>query len=131
MCESTLNCVSKTNNLFTDMTITNFYGVSSADNSATESDGGDITSVLKSRRFAAARAAEERTKKERELLMRFVGRLIYFTMRFVGRLIYFTTGKGKLNYFRLNLFAFIEGGLKKPKSKNFNEKGSSLKDGTL
>ena len=96
MCESTLNCVSK-RTYFTDMTITNFYGVSSADNSATESDGGDITSVLKSRRFAAARAAEERTKKERELLMRFVGRLIYFTMRFVGRLIYrVATCQGKV-----------------------------------
>ena len=52
------------------MTITSFYGVSSADNSATESDGGDITSVLKSRRVAAAKAAEEKAKRERETLMR-------------------------------------------------------------
>ena len=61
------------------MTITNFYGVSSADNSATESDGGDITSVLKSRRVAAARAAEERTKKERELLMRLVRKTVIYS----------------------------------------------------
>ena len=61
------------------MTITNFYGVSSADNSATESDGGDITSVLKSRRVAAARAAEERTKKERELLMRLIRKTVIYS----------------------------------------------------
>ena len=61
------------------MTITNFYGVSSADNSATESDGGDITSVLKSRRVAAAMASEERTKKERELLMRLVRKTVIYS----------------------------------------------------
>ena len=55
-----------------DMTITNFYGASSADNSAAESDGGDITSVLKSRRVAAAKAAEERVKRERDTLMRYM-----------------------------------------------------------
>ena len=51
------------------MTITNFYGVSSADNSAAESEG-DITSVLKSRRIAAARAAADKARKEREHLQR-------------------------------------------------------------
>ena len=73
------------------MTITNFYGVSSADNSAAESDGGDITSVLKSRRVAAARAAEERTKKERELLMRLVRKTVTYS----------TAGKCKSKHFSL------------------------------
>ena len=33
--------------------------------------------------------------------------------------------------FKLKTIYFIEGGPKKPRSRNFNEKESSLKDGTL
>ncbi len=49
------------------MKITSFYGISSSANcsGAEDSDGG-VTSTIKSRRLAAARAAEERIKKERD-----------------------------------------------------------------
>ncbi len=53
--------------IIADMKITSFYGISSSANcsGAEDSDGG-LTSTIKSRRLAAARAAEERIKKERD-----------------------------------------------------------------
>ncbi len=50
------------------MTITSFYGASGAE--AADSGASDITSVLKSRRLAAARAAEERARQHREEMFR-------------------------------------------------------------